>query len=88
MNIAVSSETKFAAAEVYELYGDTAEIRTADGIENIPDNTFNYTLKPLSVTEFVLHKKETAPPIVPIAAVGAAAIAAVTAVIVIRRKSK
>ncbi len=87
VSIAISSEGSYASAEVYELYGNTAEIRTADSVENISDNTFTYTLKPLSVTEFVVHEKETAVSIVPIAVVGAAAIAAVAVGIAIKKMS-
>lgn len=86
VNIAVSSDSKFASAEVYELYGDIAEIRTAGSVDSISDNTFGYTLKPLSVTEFVVHKKEAKVPIIPIAVGTAIVIAAVTVGIVIKKK--
>ncbi len=86
VSIAVASEEKLANSEVYELYGDTAEIRRAGEINNISDNTFTYALKPLSVTEFVVHKKEAAVPIVPIAVVGAASIATAAAGIIIKKK--
>lgn len=76
VNIAVSSENKFVTSEVYELYGDSAEIRSADNIESISDNKFSYTLKPLSVTEFVLHKKENKANFPLIAGIGAAAVIA------------
>lgn len=86
VNIAVSSDSKFASAEVYELYGDIAEIRAAGSVDSISDNTFGYTLKPLSVTEFVVHKKEAKVPIIPIAVGTAIVIAAVTVGIVIKKK--
>ena len=88
VSIAVSSEEKYANAEVYELYGNKPEIRTAEGIEEISDNVFSYTLKPLSVTEFVVHKKEKKFPFVPIAIVGAATIAATAIGLVIKKKAR
>ncbi len=88
VSIAVCSEGKYADAEVYELYGEKAEIRAADGIEKISDNNFTYTLKPLSVTEFVMHKKENKFPVIPIALAGAAAIAAAAVGAAVKKKAK
>lgn len=88
VSISVSSEAKFADAEVYELYGDKAEIRASDSIEKIGDNSFTYSLKPLSVTEFVVHKKEAAFPILPIALAGAAVAAAVAVGVAVKKKGK
>lgn len=88
VSISVSSEAKFANAEVYELYGDKAEIRASDSIGKIEDNSFTYSLKPLSVTEFVVHKKEAAFPILPIALAGAAVAAAVAVGVAVKKKVK
>lgn len=89
VSITVSSEGKFANAEVYELYGDKAEIRVADGVENISDNSFTYTLKPLSVTEFVVHKKDSKLNVPVLVAVGAAAaVGAAGIALFLRRRKK
>ena len=88
VNIAVASEGKFANAEVYELYGDVAEIRVADGIEKITDNSFTYTLKPLSVTEFVVHKKDNKSSIPVLAAIGAGIVIAGSGIAILFRRIK
>lgn len=88
VSIEVSSENKYSYSEVYELYGDSSAIRQADTIEKISDNYFTYTLKPLSVTEFIVHKKESKFPIVPLAAAGAAVIAAAGIIMLKIRKRK
>lgn len=59
VSINLSSENKYANAEVYALYGDSAEIRRLGDVEKISDNGFEYTLEPLSVTEFIVHKKDS-----------------------------
>ena len=58
VSIAVSSDNEYGDIGIYELYGDVAEIRRSDSTVEVADNSFSYTLKPLSVTEFVLHTKE------------------------------
>lgn len=88
VSIAVSSEGKFANAEVYELYGDKAEIRVADGVENISGNSFTYTLKPLSVTEFVVHKKDSKLNVPVLVAAGAAAAVGATGIALFLRRRK
>ncbi|MBQ5320022.1 MAG: glycoside hydrolase [Oscillospiraceae bacterium] len=88
VSIAVSSEVEFANAEVYELYGDKAEIRVADGIENISENSFTYTLKPLSVTEFVVHKKENKLNVPVLVTAGAAVVGAAGIALFLRRRKK
>lgn len=52
----LSSESGYQSAEVYSLYGDSTQIRPMLPADNISGNTFFYTLPPLSVTEFVVHK--------------------------------
>lgn len=78
ISIALSSDNKYSGAESYSLYGDSSDIHCLDSLDKITDNKFEYTLKPLSVTEFIVHKKEnkiTVPLIAAISAVAAAVIA-------------
>lgn len=80
ISIALSSDNKYYDAEVYSLYGDSSDIHCLNSIDKITDNGFEYTLKPLSVTEFIVHKKEnkiTVPLIPAISAVTAAVIAGI-----------
>lgn len=88
VSIAVSSEKEFADSEVYELYGNTAEIRIAGNIENISDNTLTYTLKPLSVTEFVLHTEENKLNIPVVVGIGAIVIIAAAGIILLIHRNK
>ena len=73
VRITLSSDNKYSGAEVYSLYGDSSEIHGLNGIDKISDNNFEYSLKPLSVTEFIVHKKEKNIAVPIIAAISAAA---------------
>lgn len=100
VEISISSENAYESAEVYSLYGDSAEIRAMPAVEKIEGNSFGYVMPPLSVTEFVVKKpaenvpendrveesvtKTVLPIIAGIAGVGAIAAAA----ILIGRKRK
>lgn len=93
VEITIASEDEYQSAEVYSLYGDSSEIKAMPAVEDISGNVFSYTLPPLSVTEFAVHKpvKEEAKSgnakvIIPIAA-AAVAVAAASAVI-IKKKSR
>lgn len=74
VNISLSGEKKYSSAKVYGLYGETAEIRALDGVENISENSFSYELPPLSVTEFEFAEKESSN-VLPIALCAAGALA-------------
>jgi hypothetical protein len=54
VNINISSDNSFDTAKVFALYGDSPEIRTEPEVAGISDNAFEYTVEPLSVTEFVV----------------------------------
>lgn len=54
LEINLSSNNEYNSAEVYALYGDSASIRTMPAV-SIDGNTLQYTLEPLSVTEFVVR---------------------------------
>ncbi len=84
--ISVDSEIGFTSAEVYSLSGDSAEIKRLEDIAEISGNNFEYSLPPLSVTEFVLKREEKK--ISPLfTAISAAAVAAfVTAAVLLVRK--
>lgn len=97
VNIILSSENTYSGAEVYSIYGDTAEIRQLDGVESISDNSFDYSLPPLSVTEFAVYAEKSADTFyanesknganVPlISVISAAVIAAVSALLILRMK--
>lgn len=58
VEIVLSSDKKYSDAEVYSLYGDSPVIRRLDGVEDISENGFSYTLPALSVTEFVVNINE------------------------------
>lgn len=84
--ISVDSEIGFTSAEVYSLSGDSAEIKRLEDIAEISGNNFEYSLPPLSVTEFVLkHEEKKISPL--FTAISAAAVAAfVTAAVLLVRK--
>lgn len=88
VRITLSSDNKYSDAEVYSLYGDSSEIHGLDGIDKISDNSFEYSLKPLSVTEFIVHKKEKNIAVPIIAAISAAAAAIIGICIALKRKNK
>ena len=88
VRITLSSDNKYSDAEVYSLYGDSSDIHCLDGIDKISDNSFEYSLKPLSVTEFIVHKKEKNIAVPIIAAISAAAAAIIGICIALKRKNK
>ncbi len=63
VSITLSSENVYGSAEVYSLYGDSPMIRRLDGVGEISENSFTYTLPALSVTEFVVSVPQKAPEI-------------------------
>ncbi|MDR0974469.1 MAG: glycoside hydrolase family 44 protein [Ruminococcus sp.] len=56
VNINISSDIKYDSSDIYALYGDSPEIRQLKGVTEIADNTFKYSVEPLSITEFVINK--------------------------------
>lgn len=58
VSISLSSDKKYSNGQVYSLYGDSAEIQNLGSVDTISDNSFEYSLKPLSVTEFIIHMEE------------------------------
>lgn len=102
VEISLASEGKYQSAEVYSLYGDSMEIMAMPAVEDISENTFSYTLPPLSVTEFVINipaeitEQETKVQdtqngkmnIPVVASVCAAAVAASAAFIVLKKRKK
>lgn len=89
VNITLSSDNKYTDAEVYSLYGDSTEIHRLDDISSIKDNNISVEIKPLSVTEIVVHKKTGNVKIPVIAACGAALVCAAAALFgFARRKGK
>lgn len=61
VNITLSSENAYGSAEVYSLYGDSPLVRRLDGVGEIKENSFTYTLPALSVTEFVVNAPQPEP---------------------------
>jgi hypothetical protein len=102
VNINVSSENKYDSAKVFALYGDSPEIRELSAVTNITGNAFEYTIKPLSVTEFVITKEATLPetiideskteaeklPLSVIASVGVIALIAAISIILYKKKKR
>ena len=86
VSIALSSENNYASADIFELYGDTAEIRKADGIDSIKDNSFDYSLKPLSVTEFVVYPAKNKINPIYIAVIAAAMALFIAVIIIVKHK--
>lgn len=95
VEITVASEDEYQNAEVFALYGDSPEIKAMPAVDEIAGNTFSYTLPPLSVTEFAVHKpvkeeaaegKSTA--IVPIAAAASVLALAAASAVIIKKKRK
>jgi hypothetical protein len=61
LNISSDNGKRYETADVFALYGDSYGIRALSPVENITENAFEYTLEPLSVTEFIVKTKvETA----------------------------
>lgn len=103
VEIRLASDEKYQSAEVYSLYGDSMEIMAMPAVEDIAENTFLYTLPPLSVTEFIINMPAEKVPeqetkvqdtkngkinIPAVASVFAAAAAASTAVIALKKRKK
>ena len=98
ISLTIGGETGYSCADVYELYGDSTDIRSADPAE-LDGRVLEYSLKPLSVTELVfkasqpVQRPEEQPdkngfPVIP-AAVGAGiAVAAAIAVALIKIKGQ
>ena len=86
VSIALSSENNYASADIFELYGDTAEIRKADEIDRIKDNSFDYSLKPLSVTEFVVYPAQNKINPIYIAVIAAAMALFIAVIIIVKHK--
>ena len=86
MNIKLSSDSRYADAEVYALYGDSTEIHRLDDISKIKDNSISIDIKPLSVTEIVIRSDKKSD--VPVIAVCAAALIAVGAGVCIALKKR
>lgn len=86
VNIKLSSDSRYADAEVYALYGDSTEIRRLDDIRKIKDNSISIDIKPLSVTEIVIRSDKKSA--VPVIAVCAAALIAVGAGVCIALKKR
>lgn len=86
VNIKLSSDSRYADAEVYALYGDSTEIRRLDDIRKIKDNSISIDIKPLSVTEIVIRSDKKSA--VPVIAVCAAAVLAVGAGVCIALKKR
>lgn len=89
VEITLADDGEYKNAEVYSLYGDSSEIRAMPAVEEITENTFSYSLPPLSVTEFVINKpvpKSGGKINIAVSAVAAAAVIAATAVIVLLKK--
>lgn len=59
VEITIAANDCYQSAEVYSLYGDSPQIQVMPAVESITENTFSYTLPPLSVTEFVITKPDT-----------------------------
>lgn len=103
VEISLASDEKYQSAEVYSLYGDSMEIMAMPAVEDIAENTFLYTLPPLSVTEFIINMSAEKVPeqetkvqdtkngkinIPAVASVCAAAAAASAAVIALKKRKK
>ena len=86
VNIKLSSDSRYADAEVYALYGDSTEIHRLDDIRKIKDNSISIDIKPLSVTEIVIRSNKKSA--VPVIAVCAAALIAVGAGVCIALKKR
>lgn len=86
VNINLSSDSRYADAEVYALYGDSTEIHRLDDIRKIKDNSISIDIKPLSVTEIVIRSDKKSD--VPVIAVCAAVVLAVGAGVCIALKKR
>jgi hypothetical protein len=58
----LASGKQYETADVFALYGDSTAIRSMNPIEIITENAFEYTLEPLSVTEFIVKAETIAAP--------------------------
>lgn len=98
ISLTIGGETGYSCAEVYELYGDSTDIRSADPAE-LDGRVLEYFLKPLSVTELVfkasqpVQRPEEQPdkngfPVIPTAVGAGIAVAAAIAVALIKIKGQ
>jgi hypothetical protein len=58
VTVNLSGETAYDNADVFSLYGDSTASRPMPGITGITNNSFSYTLEPLSVTVFNVKTPE------------------------------
>ncbi|MDE5991801.1 MAG: glycoside hydrolase family 44 protein, partial [Oscillospiraceae bacterium] len=89
VEITLADEDEYKNADVYSLYGDSSEIKAMPAVEEITENTFSYSLPPLSVTEFIINKsapKSGGKFNITVPAVAAAVVIAAAAVIVLLKK--
>ena len=96
ISLTIGGETEYSCAEVYELYGDSTDIRSADPAE-LDGRVLEYSLKPLSVTELVFKAPQPEQlsdeqpdksgfPVVPVAVGAGIAVAAAIVAVIIKRK--
>lgn len=97
VTISISGEDDYTAPMMYELYGDSTEIRNSGTVE-LDGKELTCSLKPLSVTELVFElpqpeemstesaPKTTSIPVVPIAVGGAVIAAALVICVIVKKK--
>lgn len=97
VTISISGEDDYTAPMMYELYGDSTEIRNSGTVE-LDGKELTCSLKPLSVTELVFElpqpeemstesdPKTTSIPVVPIAIGGAVIAAALVICVIVKKK--
>lgn len=97
VTISISGEDDYTAPMLYELYGDSTEIRNS-GTVDLDGKELTCSLKPLSVTELVFElpqpeemstesdPKTTSIPVVPIAIGGAVIAAALVICVIVKKK--
>ena len=61
VSITLSSDKTYESAVVYSLYGDSPLVCKLDGVGEITENGFTYTLPAHSVTEFVISVPQAEP---------------------------
>lgn len=89
VEITLADETEYKNAEVYSLYGDSSEIKAMSAVEEITENTFLYSLPPLSVTEFIINKPaQKSGGKINIAVPAAVVIAAAAVIVLLKKRSK
>lgn len=97
VTISISGEDDYTSPMLYELYGDSTEIRNSGTVE-LDGKELTCSLKPLSVTELVFElpqpeemstesaPKTTSIPVVPIAVGGAVIAAALVICVIVKKK--